>query len=79
MRTLGFIQFAALGISCLTVARRLPPSNVPSKMLDFKIFKHRAYSTYCFANLVVFLGLYTVRRPSFYFPANLLIYIQHRS
>lgn len=79
MRTLGFIQFAALGISCLTVARRLPPTKVPSKMFDFKIFKHRAYSVYCFANIIVFLGLYTVCHPSYYFSANLLIYMQRRS
>jgi len=60
MRTLGFIQLAALGITCLTVARRLPPSKIPAKMIDFKIFKQWAYTAYCFAGLITFFGLYTV-------------------
>lgn len=69
MRTLGFIQVFALTITCLTVARRLPPNKVPKKLIDFKIFKNYAYTTYCAANLVSFLGLYTVRPSSTQFKA----------
>ncbi|TCD70279.1 hypothetical protein EIP91_004180 [Steccherinum ochraceum] len=60
MRILGFIQLFALSITCLTVARRLPPSKAPKKLVDFTIFKSLAYTIYCVANLVSFLGLYTV-------------------
>ncbi|TCD70280.1 hypothetical protein EIP91_004181 [Steccherinum ochraceum] len=60
MRILGFIQLFALTITCLTVDRRVPPGNISKKFFDLSIFKNRAYCTFCIANLVSFLGLYTV-------------------
>jgi len=49
-----------LGISNVVLARRLPPKNVPGGLFNFKIFRAPAFTLYCFANLIAFLGIYTV-------------------
>lgn len=60
MRTLGFIQLAALLMVNLALARRGAPSKVPRKIFDLKAFKNPAYTLWCLSGMVVFLGLYTV-------------------
>lgn len=59
MRILGFILLFTLGISNLVLARRLPPKNVPGGIFNFKAFKLPAFTIYCFANAIAFLGIYT--------------------
>ncbi|KXN82270.1 Riboflavin transporter MCH5 [Leucoagaricus sp. SymC.cos] len=60
MRIMGFILIFMLGISNITLARRLPPKNVPGGLFNLKAFKVPAFSIYCVANTVEFLGIYTV-------------------
>jgi len=60
MRILGFIQLAALGVTNLTLVRRLPPKHTPGPFINLEAFKNAAYSVYCASAVVAFLGLYTV-------------------
>ncbi|KXN87188.1 ATP-dependent RNA helicase eIF4A [Leucoagaricus sp. SymC.cos] len=60
MRIIGFILIFMLGISNITLARRLPPRNVPGGLFNLKAFKLPAFSIYCLANTIAFLGVYTV-------------------
>ncbi|KAF9450277.1 MFS general substrate transporter [Macrolepiota fuliginosa MF-IS2] len=60
MRVIGFMLLFVLGISNIVLARRLPPKNVPGGLFNFKAFKSAAFSVYCIANIVAYLGIYTV-------------------
>ncbi|KAH8802032.1 MFS general substrate transporter [Flagelloscypha sp. PMI_526] len=60
IRTLGFLVLCAMGLSNLTLRRRLPPKKVKGGLINPAIFKNPAYATYCLAQLCAFLGLYTV-------------------
>lgn len=60
MRIMGFILLFMLGISNIVLARRLPPKNVPGGIFNLRAFKLPAFTIYCFANAVAFLGVYTV-------------------
>ncbi|TFY71554.1 hypothetical protein EVG20_g1440 [Dentipellis fragilis] len=60
MRVFGFILMFTMGISNLTLRRRLSPVNVTGGMFNFRVFKDPAYSYYTLAGFVAFLGLYTV-------------------
>ncbi|KAJ3551697.1 hypothetical protein NP233_g13029 [Leucocoprinus birnbaumii] len=59
MRILGFMLLLAMGLSNLTVKRRLPPMNSKSKLLSFAVFKHVPFSVYSLAAVFITLGLYT--------------------
>ncbi|KAJ7104536.1 major facilitator superfamily domain-containing protein [Mycena crocata] len=60
IRIIGFILIVSLGISNLTVRRRLPPKHVPGGLFNLRAFKDPAYAVYCSAGVASFLGLYTV-------------------
>jgi hypothetical protein len=59
MRILGFMILLTLGIANITLARRLPPKNVPGGLLNMKAFKIPAFTLYCTANTIAFMGIYT--------------------
>lgn len=63
MRILAFIILAALTVTNLTLERRLPPKQNSGPFINLRAFKSAAYSVYCSAGFVTFLGLYTVRDP----------------
>lgn len=50
---------ATLGFSNLTLARRLPPKNMPGGIFNVKEFKNPAFTIYSFSAFVCFLGIYT--------------------
>lgn len=58
MRIFGFILLTTLGVANLTVRRRLPPKETGG-MFNPVAFKNPAYTIYCAAGVVAFLGLYT--------------------
>ncbi len=60
MRILAFMLLAALAVTNLTIERRLPPKKNSGPFISLAAFKTPAYSVYCFAGFVTFLGLYTV-------------------
>lgn len=60
MRIIGFILLATLAITNLTLVRRLPPKDVSGPFFNLEAFRNPAYSVYCAAGFVTFLGLYTV-------------------
>ncbi|KAA1469292.1 MFS general substrate transporter [Dentipellis sp. KUC8613] len=60
MRVFGFILMFTMGISNLTLRRRLPPVNVTGGMFNFRVFRSPAFSFYTLAGFIGFLGLYTV-------------------
>ena len=60
MRIIGFVLLAALAVTNLCLARRLPPKPNSGPFFNLKAFKNPAYSTYTAAGFVAFLGLYTV-------------------
>lgn len=60
IRILGFMIVGTLGFSNLTLARRLPPKNVPGGIFNVKVFKNAAFTIYCLGAFVCFLGIYTV-------------------
>ncbi|KAG5636915.1 hypothetical protein H0H81_006382 [Sphagnurus paluster] len=60
MRILGFILACTLGVSNLTLKRRLPPKNVPGGLLNLKALKNPAFAVYCISTTVAFLGMYTL-------------------
>ena len=60
MRIIAFILLAALAVTNLTLERRLPPKQNSGPFVNLPAFRSVAYSVYCFASFVAFLGLYTV-------------------
>lgn len=60
MRIIGFILLASLLVTNLTLVRRLPPREVSGPFFNLHAFSSPAYSVYCAAGFVTFLGLYTV-------------------
>ncbi|KAF9448297.1 MFS general substrate transporter [Macrolepiota fuliginosa MF-IS2] len=60
MRIMGFILIFTLGISNIVLARRLPPKDVPGGLFNLQAFKLPAFTIYCVANAIAFLGIYTV-------------------
>lgn len=81
MRIIGFILLFVLtianlvrvdlNVTCVTdmhsqlLRRRLPPTNAPGGLLNFRAFKSAAFTIYCISAFVIFLGLYTGQLPSF--------------
>lgn len=60
MRIIAFILLATLVVTNLTLARRLPPKEISGPFFNLQAFTNPAYSVYCGAGFVTFLGLYTV-------------------
>ncbi|KAF9447586.1 MFS general substrate transporter [Macrolepiota fuliginosa MF-IS2] len=60
MCVMGFMILFVLGISNVALARRLPPKNISGGLFNFKAFKSPAFTIYCIANFVAYLGIYTV-------------------
>ncbi|KAJ1300085.1 hypothetical protein OPQ81_002567 [Rhizoctonia solani] len=60
IRVIGFIELIVLGISILTLRRRLPCGKVSGGLLNSNSFSHIPYLLYVMAVTVSFLGLYTV-------------------
>ncbi|KAJ7287110.1 major facilitator superfamily domain-containing protein [Mycena rebaudengoi] len=60
LRIMGFVLLLSLGTANLTVRRRLPPKHVAGGLLNPVAFKNPAYTIYCLAGIISFLGLYTV-------------------
>ncbi|KAI0747288.1 MFS general substrate transporter [Irpex lacteus] len=60
MRIIGFVILVALGITNVCLARRLPPKKNSGPFFNLSAFRSPAYSIYCAAGFVSFLGLYTV-------------------
>lgn len=61
MRIIAFILMCTLGFTNLVLVRRLPPHKHTGPFINLQAFSNPAYSTYCAAGFVTFLGLYTVR------------------
>ncbi|KAJ7747756.1 major facilitator superfamily domain-containing protein [Mycena metata] len=59
MRIFGFILLCSLGVANLTVRRRLPPKETGG-LFNPVAFRNPAYTVYCIAGIVAFLGLYTL-------------------
>ena len=64
MRIIGFILLVTLTFTNLTLERRLPPKQSSGPFINLHAFRSPAYSFYCAAGFVTFLGLYTVRNTS---------------
>lgn len=60
MRVFGFILLATLGMANILLKRRLPPVNVRGGLFNLKAFRNTAYTIFCIAGILAFLGLYTV-------------------
>ncbi|KAH6887338.1 major facilitator superfamily domain-containing protein [Coprinopsis sp. MPI-PUGE-AT-0042] len=60
MRIMGFMMLATLGFANLTLARRLPPKDMPGGIFNIKVFQSKIFSIYCSSVFVCFLGIYTV-------------------
>ncbi|TDL24029.1 MFS general substrate transporter [Rickenella mellea] len=60
MRVIGFILILTLGITNLTLERRLKPVNISGGMFNPKVFRSRSFTLYAISTFVSFLGLYTV-------------------
>ncbi|KAH8813395.1 MFS general substrate transporter [Flagelloscypha sp. PMI_526] len=60
IRTIGFIVLVIMGVSNLTLRRRLPPKNVKGGLINPAAFKNKAYTIYCSAQFCAFLGIYTI-------------------
>lgn len=60
MRVFGFMLLATLGMANILLKRRLPPINVHGGLFNLKSFRNKAYSIFCVAGILGFLGLYTV-------------------
>ncbi|THH29088.1 hypothetical protein EUX98_g5102 [Antrodiella citrinella] len=60
MRILGFIQLGALITTNLTLARRLPINPSTSSLIDLRAFREPAYTVYCAAVFLGFLGFTTL-------------------
>lgn len=64
MRILGFMQLGVLTVTNLATRRNFPPRKDQAR-LTLAPFKSFAFSLYCLAGFVTFLGLYTVSYSSF--------------
>ncbi|KAF9441307.1 MFS general substrate transporter [Macrolepiota fuliginosa MF-IS2] len=60
MRIIGFILLLVLGVSNLTMKRRLPPAPVGGGLFNLAVFKSVAYTIYCISGFLTFLGIYTL-------------------
>ena len=60
MRILGFIQLGLLIITNTTLARRLPIKPSTTSLVDLRAFREPAYTVYCGAGFLGFLGFTTV-------------------
>ena len=60
MRIIAFILLATLTVTNLTLVRRLPPKENSGPFINLHAFANPAYTVYCAAGFVTFLGLYTV-------------------
>ncbi|KAI0306291.1 MFS general substrate transporter [Multifurca ochricompacta] len=60
MRIIAFVLMFSLGLTILTLERRLPPVVASGGLFNLKQFRSPAYSVYTAAGFVAFLGLYTV-------------------
>ena len=60
MRILAFILLAMLAVTNATLECRLPPKGRSGPLINLQAFRSSAYSVYCAAGLVGYLGLYTV-------------------
>ncbi|THH04419.1 hypothetical protein EW146_g10183 [Bondarzewia mesenterica] len=60
MRIFGFMLLFMLGVSNLTLKRRLPPVNVSGGLFNLSVFKSAPFCTYTASSFICFLGLYTV-------------------
>lgn len=60
MRVMALISMVMLSVSNLTLKPRLPPKDVPGGLFNVRVFRSPAFTIYCFATLVAFLGIYTV-------------------
>jgi hypothetical protein len=72
MRIMGLILIFTLGIPNIVLARRLPPQNIPGGLFNIKAFKVPAFTSYCFASTIAYLGFYTgvLFIPAFRAPAS---------
>ncbi|KIY50433.1 MFS general substrate transporter [Fistulina hepatica ATCC 64428] len=59
VRTIAFINFAALAVACMTMKTRLDPPSVLPKMFSLHAFASPLYTVYVFSALLAILGLYT--------------------
>ncbi|KAI6103624.1 major facilitator superfamily domain-containing protein [Pisolithus sp. B1] len=60
VRVFGFMMLVSLGITNLTIDRRLPPVNVKGGFLNLPAFRNPAYTIYCLSGIACCLGLYTM-------------------
>ncbi|KAL4064203.1 major facilitator superfamily domain-containing protein [Scleroderma yunnanense] len=60
VRVFGFIILVALGVSNITIDRRLPPVDAKGGLFNWAAFRNPAYTVYCLAGISCLLGLYTV-------------------
>ncbi|KAI9432733.1 MFS general substrate transporter [Lactarius indigo] len=60
MRIIASILVLAMGITNLTIRRRLPPATHSGRLFDAKQFRSPAYIVYTSFGVVAFLGLFTV-------------------
>ncbi|KAL4076648.1 major facilitator superfamily domain-containing protein [Scleroderma yunnanense] len=60
VRVFGFVIPVALGVSNITIDRRLPPVDAKGGLFNWAAFRNPAYTVYCLAGMSCFLGLYTV-------------------
>lgn len=66
-RVIAFIMLATLAIPCTLIRARPPTPKAPNqKRFDFAAFKEPAFSLFCFASFIGFIGLYI---PFFYISA----------
>lgn len=73
MRIMGFMILGTLGFANLTLARRLPPKNMPGGIFNVGVFKSPAFSIYCASAFVCFLGIYTGEFSLLFLPISSLI------
>jgi len=60
MRVFASILFLSMGVTNLTIRRRLPPTNISGGLFNIKQFKSPAFTVYTIAGFVVLLGLDTL-------------------
>ncbi|KAI9464986.1 MFS general substrate transporter [Lactarius psammicola] len=60
MRIVASILFLAMGVTNLTIRRRLPPTTLSGGLFNLKQFRSPAYTVYTASGVVIFLGLSTL-------------------
>ncbi|KAI9459459.1 MFS general substrate transporter [Lactarius psammicola] len=60
MRIIASILFLTMGITNLTIRRRLPPTTLSGGLFNAKQFRSPAFTVYTAFGVVAFLGLFTV-------------------